>query len=311
MVVATHLKSFQALELAVRLGSLKAAADELAITPAAVGQRVKALETYLGIDLLVRGRSGLKPTPALAAALSHLSAAFRDLDQVTALLDMQRGQEIHIAATPDFADLWLKPRLVHFANRHPNVTFSINGEGGAPARVGRLDCEIAFGMPRAGAGDDLLFRDYVAPIGSPENVQRLSRIPRRERLEGFPLLHLDFYKDDPAHRGWSHWIAANELRRTSPERGIRFRRIASVLEAVHADAGLTLCGLGLLSGQIDGKTIALPFGLAGGAWTAHAFEARFRAESLHRPPVRRFREWLVKEAQETRRWLERKTRRAH
>jgi hypothetical protein len=45
----SHLKSLQALELAVRTGSFAAAADILAITPAAVGQRVKALEDYLGM----------------------------------------------------------------------------------------------------------------------------------------------------------------------------------------------------------------------------------------------------------------------
>jgi LysR family glycine cleavage system transcriptional activator len=44
MVAVTHLKSLQAVELAIRKGSLKEAADVLGITPAAVGQRVRALE---------------------------------------------------------------------------------------------------------------------------------------------------------------------------------------------------------------------------------------------------------------------------
>jgi LysR family glycine cleavage system transcriptional activator len=73
MIAPSHLKSLQALELALRAGSLKSAADVLAITPAAVGQRIKTLEDYLGIDLVVRGRSGLRPTAALADALPHLS----------------------------------------------------------------------------------------------------------------------------------------------------------------------------------------------------------------------------------------------
>src|SRR5579875_814450 len=103
MIAPTHLRSFQALELAVRTGSLKRAADMLAITPAAVGQRVKALEDYLEVELLVRGRSGLQPTPALAGALDHLSAAFRELGQAAELLELQRGQEIRIGATSDFA----------------------------------------------------------------------------------------------------------------------------------------------------------------------------------------------------------------
>ena len=56
MAVTTHLKSLQALELAVRTGSFKAAAETLGITPAAIGQRIRSLEDYLGTDLLVRGR---------------------------------------------------------------------------------------------------------------------------------------------------------------------------------------------------------------------------------------------------------------
>src|SRR5215472_13330224 len=97
----SHLRSFQALELALRTGSLQAAAEALWVTPAAVGQRIKALEDYLGIDLLVRGRSGLKPTPELSGALGHLRAAFEELDTVANLLNLQRGDQIHVAATSD------------------------------------------------------------------------------------------------------------------------------------------------------------------------------------------------------------------
>ena len=303
MVATSHLKSFQALELALRMGSLKGAADALAITPAAVGQRVKALEIYLGIDLLVRGRSGLKPTPALASALPNLEAAFRELDGVAAALDLQRSHEIHIAAVSDFADLWLKPRIGAFKRAHPNILFGINGEGEAPLRVGRVDCEIGFGPPREGA--DLLFRDYLLPVGSPQNTKRISKLPRRERLEGFPLLHLDFYKDDPAAPDWSDWVKANKFRRTAPQRGMRFRRIASALEAVRANAGLTICGVALLSDLIEAKELSLPFAKAAGVWTQHAFQARFRSNALIRPQVKRFRDWLLEESSQTRDWVSR------
>lgn len=136
MDVSRHLRSPQALELALRAGSMKAAAAQLAITPAAVGQRVKALEEYLGVDLLVRGRSGLLPTAELAAAQPHLQAAFRELARASDLLELQRGQEIRIAAATDFAELWLHPRLVVFSEQYPNVAFRINGEGGGSARLG-------------------------------------------------------------------------------------------------------------------------------------------------------------------------------
>src|SRR5580698_9901390 len=122
----SHLKSLQALELALRLGSLQAAGRAMWITPAAVGQRIKALEDYLGIELVVRGRSGLRPTSELSGAIEHLRVAFQELDTVSALLNLQRGDEIHIAATSDFAELWLRPRLERFRTQHPHVLFCIN-----------------------------------------------------------------------------------------------------------------------------------------------------------------------------------------
>lgn len=304
MVTPTYLRSFQALELAVRTGSLKAAADMLAITPAAVGQRIKALEDYLGLDLLVRGRSGLKPTAPLSAAMPNLSAAFRALEATAAQLDLQRGHEIHVAAASDFAELWLNLRIAAFKSAHPNIMFCINGEGDVPMRVGPVDCEISFGALRDGS--DVLFHDYVLPISSPENTLRISRLNKRERLEGFPLLHLDFYKDDPAAPGWPDWIAGHKFRRTAPERGIRFQRITQVLDAVLANAGLTICGLALISHFVDDGRISLPFSLSPGTWTSHAFQARFRADALARPQVRRFRDWLLGECAKTNAWLTRK-----
>src|SRR5580698_5350406 len=160
----SHLKSLQALELALRLGSLQAAGRAMWITPAAVGQRIKALEDYLGIELVVRGRSGLRPTSELSGAIEHLRVAFQELDTVSALLNLQRGDEIHIAATSDFAELWLRPRLERFRTQHPHVLFCINGEGDAPLRIGQVDCEITFGPQRTNVRDDMLFRDFVLPI---------------------------------------------------------------------------------------------------------------------------------------------------
>lgn len=299
----SHLKSLQALELALRLGSLQGAARALWITPAAVGQRIKALEDYLGMDLVVRGRSGLRSTPGLSPALEHLRAAFQELEIVANMLNLQRGDEIHIAATSDFAELWLRPRLGAFRAEHPHVLFCINGEGDAPLRIGQVDCEVSFGPQRRNAGEDLLFRDFVVPISSPENTRRISRVALRDRLEGFPLLHLDFYKEDPSAPNWSNWIKAQQLKRTEPNRGIRFQRVKPALEAVRANAGLTLCGLALLSSQIDDGTLSLPFPISTGQWTDHGFQARFRPDALLRPQVKRFREWLAGQARVTRNWL--------
>lgn len=284
----------------MRAGSLKGAAEELSITPAAVGQRIKALEDYLGVDLLVRGRSGLTATPALGAALDHLRRAFRELEAAAEALDLQRGHEIHIAAVSDFAELWLEPRLGKLRDELPNTLFCINGEGETPLRLGPVDCEITFGPTGNSSLTDALFPDFVVPVSSPENTGRVLRTSHRDRVEGFPLLHLDFYRNDPAVPNWANWIAANGLRRTAPERGIRFQRIAPVVEAVLADAGLAICGLALVTELLDDGRLCLPFPVSTGAWTSHEFQARFRRDALLRPQVRRFRAWLAVQARQTR-----------
>lgn len=299
MVAPTYLRSLQALELAVREGSFAAAAEDLGITPAAVGQRVKALEDYLGIELLLRARSGLRAAPALAPALPHLTRAFRELEAAARELELQRGHELHVAAASDFVELWLRPRLDRFRAAHPNVRFCINGEGDAPIRLGRVDCEITYGPARDDPQTDLLFRDYVLPVTSPENVRRTADIDAQTRLEGFPLLHVDFYKDDPAGLSWPDWVAARGLTRSAPERGMRFRRITAALDAITADAGVALCGLALLAERLEDGAIALPYPIATGRWSDHGFVARFRPDSGGRRHVQRFRSWLEEESRET------------
>lgn len=307
MVAPNHLRSLQALELAVRHGSFTAAATALGITPAAVGQRVKALEDYLGVELLVRGRSGIQAARGLDSALPHLRQGFRELEQAARELELQRGQELHIAAASDFVDLWLAPRLDRFRAQNPNIAFCINGEGEAPLRLGRVDCEIGYGPPREDALNDLLFRDYVLPIGSPINVERTGKVSFHDRLEGFPLVHLDFYKDDPAGLSWPDWVAANGVARSAPERGMRFRRITAALDAVSANAGLTLCGLALLGERLDRGDVQLPFGMGAGRWSDHGFIVRFRHDVAARRHIQRFRDWLADESRATAAWLERAT----
>lgn len=300
MVATTHLRALQALELAMRKGSLKAAASELAITPAAVGQRIRALEEYLGLDLLVRGRSGIRPTRHLEAAIAHLSAGFRELDTASRILDFQRVNEVHITADSDWADLWLKPRLPGFLADNTNTLFCINGVGDVPVRLGSADCEIWFGDAASDDDADTLFHDYLLPVSSPENAARVLAQPDGEMLEGFPLLHLDCYTVDTDDIGWIEWVNAYGQRQTAPGRGIRYKRIMHALEAVYANAGLLVAGLALVRPQLDQGSLSVPFAIEHGSWSRNAYRARFRANALRRVKIRQFREWLLAAAGDTR-----------
>ena len=295
----THLKSLQAVELAARTGSLAAAAMILNLTPAALGQRVKLLEDFLGLTLFRRGRFGIEPTADLIDALPHLRTGFASLRTAAEALELQRGHDLHLAVTSDFAELWLAPRLPSFRSAFPNIRLSINGEGDAPIRVGKVDCEIAFSAPEAHDEEDVLFHDLVLPLCSRVNFERTHALARETRLEGFPLVHVDFYRDDPARLSWPSWFLRHGIERTAPERGMRFRRIAAAIDAVKADAGVALCGVMLLGDLFDNNELGLPYPSFPAERTSHAFVARYRKGTEAAPKIARFRRWLRDQAKES------------
>lgn len=299
-----HLNALQALELAVRHGSLKAAAEVLSITPAAVGQRIKTLEDYLGVELLVRARMGLRPSVELAGAIEHLSLAFAELAKASNALEMQRGNEIHIAADTDWINLWLNPKLPDFKSQFPNIKFCLNGEGDAPTRLAPADCEIRFCAYEASAHQDLLFHDYLVVIASPENEQRIMALPADQRLEGFPLLHLDFYRNDPNAVTWPNWVKRHGFRSVAPERGIRFQRIEPAIDAVVSNAGCVISGIAMLRDKVESGQLRLPLATRGGSWTEHAFCAKFKPSVVSKPSIKQFRKWLVANAEDSRAWTQ-------
>lgn len=92
----------------------------------------------------------------------------------------------HAEIPPTISLKW-RPR---WAEIRTNIALEIN------------DCEIFFGtiggarLPED-RRSELLFHDHVLPVTSPENERRVAALGGSARLDGFPLLHVDFYRDDP------------------------------------------------------------------------------------------------------------------
>ncbi|SEJ95582.1 LysR family transcriptional regulator, glycine cleavage system transcriptional activator [Sphingobium sp. AP50] len=105
----THLplNALRVLDAAARHLSFTRAADELAVTPAAVGQQIRALEDMLGVMLFRRTPKRLELTPETEAGLDALRAGFLAFEE--AVRAMQAS--LTIAATHYIIDKWLQPRL--------------------------------------------------------------------------------------------------------------------------------------------------------------------------------------------------------
>jgi LysR family glycine cleavage system transcriptional activator len=300
MPATTHLKSLQALELAIRSGSLAAAAARLGITPAAVGQRIRSLEEFLGADLLLRGRSGLQPTPVLQVALKDLQDAFAALERATAALDFQRVSEIQIVADPDWAELWLAPRLPSFRAQYPNVLFCINGIGDVPLRVGSPDLRVAYGK---GPGEPL-YTDVLLPVSGPDNLRRIVGKDAGSQLEGQSLLHLRSQLEGTDHPGWVEWCETFGRRETGLDRGVRYPSARLALEAVRQEVGYLVCGLSLALRDIEDGRVSILFSVSLCLDAPHPYRINVRPDVDRRPPIQRFVAWLRQEANDTRNKIE-------
>ena len=128
----THLplNALRVFDAAARHLSFTRAADELAVTPAAVGQQIRALEDLLGVVLFRRTSKGLELTDEAESGLEALRSGFLHFED--AVRAMQAGQSSHvytIAAPRDFVVAWLAARLAAFRQANPQVRYVlVDGE---------------------------------------------------------------------------------------------------------------------------------------------------------------------------------------
>ena len=141
----THLplNGLRVLDAAARHLSFTRAADELAVTPAAVGQQIRALEDVLGVVLFRRTPKGLELTDEASAGLEALRTGFLHFED--AVRAMQAGQSSHvytIAAPREFFATWLAPRLAKFRQSNAEVRYNLVSDEDADFTEANLDLAV-------------------------------------------------------------------------------------------------------------------------------------------------------------------------
>lgn len=145
----THLplNGLRVLDAAARHLSFTRAADELAVTPAAVGQQIRALEDTLGTVLFRRTTKGLELTPEGEAGLVALRQGFLQFEEaVRAIQAGQTSKSLTIAAPRDLSEKWLLPRLAEIARGDPELRFVlVNADEAIDFTEANLDMAIRWG----------------------------------------------------------------------------------------------------------------------------------------------------------------------
>ena len=136
------LNALRAFEAAARHLSFKLAAHELHVTPAAVGQQVKALEARLGVQLFERLHKQLILTAAGQAYLPGISRGFRHIAEATSQLKPSGTVLLQLGVHASF-DL-RRLDLTAFRSAHAEIGLRVLQPAGLHELVeGKVDLLIA------------------------------------------------------------------------------------------------------------------------------------------------------------------------
>ncbi|HEE0140883.1 TPA: LysR family transcriptional regulator [Citrobacter youngae] len=196
-----RLKWLHAFEATARHGSFTGAAQELGVTPAAVGQLVRSLEDWVGHPLLHRTRSGKERLTLVDEAQEALQDITQGLDKLETGLNKLRGRRsrsvVVVTASQVLMMNWLMDRLNRFSEMHENIDLRLNvTEKLMDVSHGEADIGI-----RCGQGDwpgvhkTWLMDEEAVLVCSPRLVPP-GKMACREWLATQKLIH-----DDTPHPG--------------------------------------------------------------------------------------------------------------
>ncbi|MEO0329290.1 MAG: LysR family transcriptional regulator [Pseudomonadota bacterium] len=124
-----HLLPYKYIEEIARAGSIRKAAETLAITPSALNRRLLAIEDELGVAIFERLAVGVRLNTAGEILLEHIRHQLSDLERVKsqiADLSGQRRGHVSIACSPELTGGFLPSQVQDYQHQFPGVTFKIN-----------------------------------------------------------------------------------------------------------------------------------------------------------------------------------------
>ncbi len=282
----------QAFVAVARAGKMKQAADELALTPGAVSQRIRQLEETAGRRLFTRTRGGVELTAAGEAMFAALAEPFRAIEAVDRELGAAPSRQVTVTTTPSFAATWLVPRLATFARLRPDIEIAVEtGVRLIDLKREPVDVAIRHGLGRyPGLETTWLAAPELIVVASPGLLGTRAPLKTPADCLAYPLLH-DLNRQD-----WPLWFEAHGVVAPHCKKGPAFSENHLIVRAAVAGQGLAL--VRDIYAEDDLRSKKLIKALTVNWPVQFAYYAVATAEALQKPAVRRFRDWLVEEARQ-------------
>jgi LysR family glycine cleavage system transcriptional activator len=290
------LNSLLAVDSVLRLGSVKRAARELGVTPAAVSQQVKLLEQTLGVALLVRHPRGITLTAEGERLLQPLAKGFDQLEEaVVPLQQPGRNVSVVLSTLPSLARAWLVPLIPDIQRRFPHTSLTVRTD---PALVDFDQSDVALAVrycaaPDRGLVSARLFGETVGPVCAPALAHTADARRGLEGLARLPLLHDTDAARHGAPFGWHDW-APRAAQGARP--GLSFSDATLLLDAAEAGLGVALGRSALVRGRLLSGRLAQPWQEQRTSTRAYFVVSSRR--QYKKPAVRELFDWFAARASE-------------
>lgn len=291
MVTTRRLPPLRALEAfvrIVRLGSAKAAAGELGLSPSALSRRVGALEDFVGKRLFTRQHQAMKLTDEGQAFYSAISVKLEELaEAVESQMESSQVWRLHLGVPSLFGSQRLFPRLSELRKLHPRLHIDIDTSPNLEGRVGdSLDAAIILAeVPDPTLYSVRLDHNRVYAITSRELAAEIGPKPDLAKLakQTF-LIHHDLPDSFQA------WKAALGLKALEPAAIDHFDSGALILEAAAQGLGIAIMHDDHFVRAHDDRLAQL-FDVDVESPYSYWFVCRPR--DLENRPVRIFHDWMM------------------
>lgn len=249
------LNALRVFHVAVRHRSLRGAAGELRVSPQAVSQQIRLLETTLGTELFTRKGRTIEPNDK-AILLSHfVQAGFDEFEEgVRRIARSAARPRINVNASPYFATRYLLDRISAFRQILPEADLRLTTMVNLPDFVAdEVDVAIQWGFGRWNKLDQgLLLQDRKVICCTPDLAERLHT---PADLAALPLLY-PVLGDDL----WPNVLRHLGLAEGMPPADIRFHDAATMRRATLAGLGVGLISTLDAREDIEAGRLSAPLG---------------------------------------------------
>ena len=116
------------IDAVARVGSIRKASEELAITSTALNRRILAIEGELGVPIFDRLPSGVRLSVAGELFIQHIRKQLADMERVQsqiADLSGQRRGHVSIVCGQALMNWFIPEMILEYRAKHPAVTFNV------------------------------------------------------------------------------------------------------------------------------------------------------------------------------------------